>query len=48
MIKANREKYALNYCICYSRRNIFDKITSWPQLISKHLVALACLDAASD
>ena len=29
-------------------KNIFDKVTSWPQLISKVLVAPACLHVASD
>ena len=29
-------------------KSIFDKVTSWPQLISKLLVPSACLHAASD
>ena len=29
-------------------KSIFDKVTSWPQQISKLLVAPACLHAASD
>ena len=29
-------------------KSIFNKVTSWPQLISKFLVASACLHAASD
>ena len=29
-------------------KSIFDKVTSWPQLISKLLVTPACLHAASD
>ena len=29
-------------------KSIFDKVTSWPQLISKLLVAPACLHVASD
>ena len=35
--------------VCHQGVNsIFDKVTSWPQLISKLLVAPACLHAASD
>ena len=29
-------------------KNIFDEVTSWPQLISKFMVAPACLHVASD
>ena len=36
-----------NMCICHSR-SYFDKVTSWPQLISKLLIAPACLYAASN
>ena len=41
--------------ICYEllhviqgAKSIFDKVTSWPQLISKLLVAPVCLHVASD
>ena len=39
--------YKLLYVI-QGVKNIFDKVTSWPQLISKLLVAPACLHVASD
>ena len=39
--------YKLLYVIL-GVKSIFDKVTSWPQLISKLLVASACLHAASD
>ena len=37
----------INYCMSFKELKI-DKVTSWPQLISKLLVAPACLHAASD
>ena len=47
--KANHEKYAINYCMSFKElKSFFDKVTSWPQLISKLLVAPACLHVASD
>ena len=39
--------YKLLYVI-QGVKSIFDKRTSWPQLLSKLLVAPACLHAASD
>ena len=39
--------YKLLYVI-QGVKSIFDKVTSWPQLISKLLVVPACLHAASD
>ena len=39
--------YKLLYVIV-GVKSIFDEVTSWPQLISKLLVASACLHAASD
>ena len=39
--------YKLLYVIL-GVKSIFDEVTSWPQLISKLLVASACLHAASD
>ena len=30
-------------CVIQGVKSIFDKVTSWPQLISKFLVASACL-----
>ena len=39
--------YKLLYVIL-GVKNIFDEVTSWPQLISKLLVASACLYTASD
>ena len=39
--------YKLLYIIL-GVKSIFDEVTSWPQLISKLLVASACLHAASD
>ena len=45
--KANREKYAINYCMSFKELKVF-KVTSWPQLMSRLLVAPACLHVASD
>ena len=39
--------YKLLYVIL-GVKSIFDKVASWPQLISKLLVTSACLHAASD
>ena len=39
--------YKLLYVI-QGVKSIFDKVTSWPQLMRKLLVAPACLHAASD
>ena len=39
--------YKLLYVIL-GVKSTFDEVTSWPQLISKLLVASACLHAASD
>ena len=39
--------YKLLYVIL-GVKSIFDEVTSWPQLISKLLIASACLHAASD
>ena len=39
--------YKLLYVIL-GVKSIFDEVTSWPQLISKLLVASACLHVASD
>ena len=39
--------YKLLYVI-QGVKSIFDKVISWPQLISKLLVTPACLHAASD
>ena len=39
--------YKLLYIIL-GVKSIFDEVTSWPQRISKLLVASACLHAASD
>ena len=44
--KANREKYAINYCMSFKK--LKDKVASWPQLISYLLAAPACLHVASD
>ena len=47
--KANHEKFAINYCISFKESvKVFNKVTSWPQLILKLLVAPACLHVASD
>ena len=48
-VTANCEKYAINYCMSFKEfKKFFDKVTSWPQLISKLLVAPTCLHVASD
>ena len=39
--------YKLLYVIL-GGKSIFDKVTSWPQLMSKLLVASSCLHVASD
>ena len=39
--------YKLLYVI-QGVKSIFDKVTSWSQLISKLLISSACLHAASD
>ena len=46
----NHEKYAtINYCMSFKEIKVFlYKATSWLQLISKLLVAPACLHAVSD
>ena len=43
--KANCEEYAINYCSMSFKelKVFFDKVTSWPQLISKLLVTPTCL-----
>ena len=44
MTKPIAKKYAINYCMSFKEL----KVTSWPQVISKLLVAPACLHVASD
>ena len=50
LVLANPVTYAMNYCsyVILRVKSTFDEETSWPQLISKLLVASACLYAASD
>ena len=37
---------AIRYCVSFKELQIFDKVTSWPQLISNLLVAPACLQCS--
>ena len=36
-------KYAINRCVIQGVKSIFDKVTFWPQLISKRLITPALL-----